>query len=159
MAKRVVVFGGTRGIGFAIARKFLAENFSVAVLSRSAANVQESLNLLRKQSLNTETRVSGHICDVSSEANIKESFAVLLSESDRIDVLVNAAGINFDNLLVKAKSSEISSVIQTNLIGPILTCKYSLRQMLRQRSGSIVNIGKHFDNETFLDKITELNLI
>ena len=59
----------------------------------------------------------------------------------KIDVLVNAAGINKDLLLVKTKQEDIISQLNTNLVGTIFTCKAVVRSMMKSRKGCIINIG------------------
>ncbi len=59
-----------------------------------------------------------------------------------VDVLVNAAGINKDTLLIKTSEDLISDQLNTNLVGTIFTCKAALRHMVKQRKGCIINIGE-----------------
>ena len=58
-----------------------------------------------------------------------------------LDVIVNAAGINQDGLLVRTKISEIENILNTNLLGAMITTKAALKSMLRQKRGCVINIG------------------
>lgn len=139
LVKNVVVVGGSRGIGFAIAEKFCRHSYCVTILSRNKTNVMQSVNKLIAQ--NSDKNVFGEVCDVSSEESVNNIFKVICNRHKTIDILVNAAGINADNILMKVSKKQIMQTIDTNLIGPMLTSKAVLRTMIRQRKGTIINIG------------------
>ena len=86
-------------------------------------------------------RVLGLSCDVTREDEVNKTVQQAHQRMGKIDVLVNAAGINTDLLLVKAKHDDITKQLNTNLVGTMLTCKAVIRHMMKQRKGCIINIG------------------
>jgi NAD(P)-dependent dehydrogenase (short-subunit alcohol dehydrogenase family) len=126
-----------------VAAKFLSQGFDVSILSRNQDNVDKSIKWLEelKKQTSAPGTVLGFTCDVSNAEFVSHAMQEVVKASGSVDVLVNAAGVNVDNLLLKASTEEVSSVIQTNLVGTILTCKSVLRQMIRQKKGAIINVG------------------
>ncbi|XP_067144086.1 carbonyl reductase family member 4-like [Centruroides vittatus] len=141
MASLAVVFGGTKGIGRAIAKKFLKENFSVVVLSRNNDNVKEALNYLRSKSNSNQQKVEGLQCDVRLEESIKNCHDHIEKHIGSTKFLVNAAGVNINRLLLQTDEEELQQIIDTNLVSSIKVCKTFMKSMMRRKSGSIVNIG------------------
>ncbi|XP_077546702.1 3-oxoacyl-[acyl-carrier-protein] reductase-like [Haemaphysalis longicornis] len=134
-----VVFGGTRGIGLAVARRFLRAGCPVAVFSRDRDNVEAAVEQL---SSSGPGAVHGHCCDVRNEASVQEAMAWAEQEVGPVRYLVTSAGINLDRLLVQTSEAEMRSVLDTNLVGSLLCCRAALKAgMLRRREGSIVTVG------------------
>ncbi|WRH93069.1 3-oxoacyl-ACP reductase family protein [Pseudomonas fluorescens] len=136
--KVAVVTGGSRGIGRAI------------VLALAGAGYQIAFSYVRDEvaamTLRDEVQASGIEClalqcDVSSGDSIKAFFERVDQHFQRIDLLVNNAGITRDGLLATMSARDLVEVIQTNLIGTMLCCQQVVPGMLRQRSGCIVNIS------------------
>ena len=80
-------------------------------------------------------------CDIRNEESIKEAFDKIQQDVGRVTVLVNAAGINIDNLLIKNKADQMEDILNTNLKGVMFTCKYALKHMMQEKKGNIINIG------------------
>jgi 3-oxoacyl-[acyl-carrier protein] reductase len=136
--KVAVVTGGSRGIGRAI------------VLALAGAGYQIAFSYVRDEvaamTLRDEVQASGIDClalqcDVSSGDSIKAFFERVDQHFQRIDLLVNNAGITRDGLLATMSARDLVEVIQTNLIGTMLCCQQVVPGMLRQRKGCIVNIS------------------
>ena len=108
-------------------------------MSRNSDNLIKSVDALRTQ--NPKVMVSGQVCDISSVKSIEESVRRVDNDLGGIEVLVNAAGINSDKLLINSTKDMIHDIIETNLNGTIFMCKSILKRMIRQKRGSIVNIG------------------
>jgi len=136
--KIAVVTGGTRGIGFAIA-KSLAEEGAVPLLTYVSNDVAASEALKELQVIQPQTKVLKF--DVSSEPQVKEVFESFLKQSEKIDILVNNAGITKDNLLARMKEEEWDSVIQVNLKSVFLMSRAVMRPMMKQKGGCIINIA------------------
>lgn len=85
--------------------------------------------------------VSGFVCDVTKEKSVQMAVSAAEDKHGPATILVNAAGINRDTLLMRTSVDDMSDVINTNLIGSMITCKAVLKGMLQQRHGCIVNIG------------------
>jgi len=136
--KVAVVTGGSRGIGRAI------------VLALAGAGYQVAFSYVRDEvaatALRDEVQASGVDClalqcDISRGDSIESFFGRVEAHFQRVDLLVNNAGITRDGLLATMPVGDILDVIQTNLVGTLLCCQQVLPGMLRQRSGCIVNIS------------------
>ena len=80
-------------------------------------------------------------CNVADFDACKEFIETVIKEQGRIDILVNNAGITKDGLIMKMKEEDFDSVLNVNLKGTFNTIRHSARQMLKQRSGKIINIS------------------
>jgi NAD(P)-dependent dehydrogenase (short-subunit alcohol dehydrogenase family) len=134
--KVAVVTGGARGIGAATARQFGRSNYAVAVLDV----LDEGQTLCDELNAAGADALFFH-CDVSSEAEVKERVAQIQARYGRIDVLVNNAGVVLVKPLEEVAWGEYQKVVNTNLGGTFLLCKYVLPIMKRQGSGAIVNMA------------------
>jgi len=130
---RVIVTGGSRGIGEAIVAAFAGAGAKVAAIARDAARMGE-----------TAKRIGGEIlpfaCDVADEAQVNDVFGRIAKELGGIDVVVNNAGITRDGLVMSMKLDDWDQVLATNLRSAFLCSKAALRPMLRQRKGRIINV-------------------
>lgn len=134
MSRLSVVFGGSRGIGRAVARLLAQRGHRVVVISRNAEAAQATAAALPG---------ADHValsCDVSKEKEVQKTFEGIQKNCGTVGYLVNAAGINRDGLLLRTRPDDMVSLLQTNLLGSMLTCRVALRSMLGQ-GGAIVNIG------------------
>lgn len=135
----VVITGGSRGIGRAVALRFALEKAMICILhydpDESAA--RETLEMIQSKGCLGE----GHRVDVSLYANAKGVFEDILSRHQRVDVLVNNAGITRDNLFMRMSEEEWDTVIRVNLKG-VFNCTHAIiRSMIKQRGGRVVNIS------------------
>ena len=135
--KTVIVTGGSRGIGFAIAQGFADANANVVITGRSEETLQQAADSL--------SDMNGVVYPVAGDVVNAESTEALMKQTvDRfgsLDVLVNNAGITKDNLLLRLQESDWDTVLDINLKGAFLCTKFGSRQMLRQKSGCIINIS------------------
>lgn len=137
--KVCAVYGGSRGIGRAVSEVLASRGGIVAVISRDSDRAAECVSSLRRT-----TSCDQHLslsCDVSCYTSVQNSIQHIQTKLGQVDVLVNVAGVNYDNLLLRTKSEEIQSMINTNLLGPMYTSQAVLKQMLRNKNGVIINIG------------------
>lgn len=136
--KIAVVTGGSRGIGKAIVLALAGAGYQVAFSyvrdEASAAALQAQVEGLGRDCLAVQ-------CDVKDAPSIQAFFERVEQRFERIDLLVNNAGITRDGLLATQSLSDITEVIQTNLVGTLLCCQQVLPCMMRQRSGCIVNLS------------------
>src|SRR5690625_5654996 len=79
--------------------------------------------------------------DVAEESDVKGMVKEVNGQFDSLDILVNNAGVNRDNLIMRMKTEEFDQVINTNLKGVFLCTKAVTRQMMKQRSGKIINVS------------------
>ncbi len=126
MARSVLVTGGNRGIGLAIARELAQAGDDVAVTYRSG-QPPEGLFGVR--------------CDVTSTADVDAAFAKVEAEFGPVEVLVANAGITRDTLLPMMKEETFTDVIDANLTGAYRVAKRATRGMLRLKRGRIVLIS------------------
>ena len=94
-------------------------------------------------------KVIGIACDVTKEDDVTRTVQKAQQVMGKIDVLVNAAGVNEDALLIKTERETIVHQLNTNLIGTMLTCKAVLKPMMRNRRGCIINMGKCLDLQCY----------
>ncbi len=133
-----VVTGASRGIGRSIAMKLASEGADLVLSARGVEGVEAAAAAVREQC--PDCRVLPLGCDVSDWDSVSFLVERTIEEFDRLDFLVNNAGITRDNLVLRMKQEEWDAVIATNLTGVFNTCRQVARQMLRQRSGRIINI-------------------
>ena len=132
-----VVTGGCRGIGKAIALKLASEGASVYALDYVIPD--ESEVFCENQEI--AEKIKCMQADVTNYDSIEKCVNLIISEKNRIDILINNAGITRDNLLLRMTEAEWDAVINTNLKGAFICTKIVSRQMMSQRYGRIVNIG------------------
>ncbi|XP_078363397.1 carbonyl reductase family member 4-like [Oculina patagonica] len=137
--KVCAVFGGSRGIGRAVSETLASRGGIVAVISRDSDRAADCVDSLRRTtSCDQHLSVS---CDVSCYTSVQNSLQHIQNKLGQVNVLVNVAGVNYDNLLLRTKPDEIQRTISTNLLGPMYTSQAVLKDMLRNRNGVIINIG------------------
>ncbi len=135
----VVITGGSKGIGRAVALKFAAEGARIIIVhydpDESAS--RQTLNALDKMGVEGQS----YRTDVSSFEAVEGLFDEILLKFEKIDVLVNNAGITRDTLLMRMGEDAWDSVMGVNLKSVFNCTKAVIRSMVRQRGGQIVNIS------------------
>ncbi|MBQ9605190.1 MAG: 3-oxoacyl-[Firmicutes bacterium] len=134
--KNVIVTGAAKGIGRAIAVAFAKEGCNIVLNYRSSVPDE-----LIKEIEGYGVKCLAVQCDVSDFAQSEELVKKASEEFGSIDVLVNNAGITRDTLLMRMKEEEFDAVINTNLKGTFNMVKHVSKLMLKQRSGSIINMS------------------
>lgn len=138
MAKSALVTGASRGIGRSIALQLAEEGFNVAVNYAGSKEKAEAVVEEIKAKGVDSFAIQANVADADEvKAMIKE----VVSQFGSLDVLVNNAGITRDNLLMRMKEQEWDDVIDTNLKGVFNCIQKATPQMLRQRSGAIINLS------------------
>ncbi len=138
--KTAIVTGGSRGIGEAIVRRFVAEGARVAFTYASSADRANAL----AAELNAEhgdDKVTAYKSDAGSFAEAEQLIADVVAAFGTIDVLVNNAGITRDNLMLRMSEQQWDEVIHTNLKSVFNLTKHVLRPMMKARAGSIINMS------------------
>lgn len=131
--KRVLITGGSRGIGAACVRAFCNEGHRVAFLYRKSAAAAERLS--------AETGAAAFCADLSDAASAAEGVRLALEWLGGVDVLVNNAGIAQTKLFTDLTDEDWSGMLQANLSSAFYVSRAVAKQMLKQHSGSMVNIG------------------
>jgi len=125
-ARVVLVTGGNRGIGRAIAERFVREGYSVAVTARSGEGPEGTLTVR---------------ADVTDAAAVDAAFSEVEEKLGPIDVLVANAGITKDTLLLRMSEDDFDSVVSTNLGGTFRVVKRASKNMLRRKYGRVILIS------------------
>ena len=130
--KSVLITGVSRGIGLSIAKEFIQNDYFVFGTSRSKFDLSKALESSNCKHL---------IVDVNDRDSIASVMKDIPGENNTLDCLVNNAGITADQLFIRMKDSEWDDVINTNLTGIFNITKPVSKMMLKQKSGSIINIS------------------
>ncbi|XP_020181142.1 chlorophyll(ide) b reductase NOL, chloroplastic [Aegilops tauschii subsp. strangulata] len=137
----VLITGSTKGIGYALARKFLKAGDNVVICSRSAERVESVRNDLKKEF--GEQHVWGTVCDVREGKDVKALVDFARDKLEYIDIWINNAGSNAYSYkpLVETSDEALIEVITTNTLGLMLCCREAINMMWNQpRGGHIFNI-------------------
>ena len=126
VVRSVLVTGGSRGIGRAIAERFLQAGHKVAATSRSGE---------------APTGVLGVQCDITDAGQVEAAYSQVEEAHGPVEVLVANAGITKDTLVMRMSDEDWSSVIDTNLTGSFRVAQRALRPMIRKRFGRIIFIS------------------
>ncbi|HEY6794981.1 MAG TPA: 3-oxoacyl-ACP reductase FabG [Kineosporiaceae bacterium] len=126
MGRSVLVTGGNRGIGLAIARALAADGDSVAVTYRSGQPPEG---------------LFGVTCDVTDTASVDTAFTTVEASQGPVEVLVANAGITRDQLLLRLTDDDFASVLDTNLTGAFRCARRASKGMIRMRRGRMVFIS------------------
>lgn len=126
VSRSVLVTGGNRGIGLAVARRLLADGHKVAVTHRGSG-VPDGL--------------FGVVCDVTDTESVDRAFTEIAEHQGPVEVVVSNAGINEDTLLMRMSVESFEKVINANLTGAFRVTKAATRDMLRKRWGRFIYLG------------------
>ena len=126
MARSVLVTGGNRGIGLAIARAFVEAGDQVAVTSRSGE---------------APDGLFAGACEVTDTASVDAAFTAVEAAHGPVEVLVANAGITHDTLLLRMSEDDWTSVLDTNLTGAFRVAKRASKSMLRARKGRLIFVS------------------
>ncbi len=132
-----LVTGASRGIGKAIAI-FLAKEGAEVIINYSSSS--ESANKVVEEINSFGGKASSLQADVSDENSVNQLIKTVLDKNNKIDVLVNNAGITKDGLLMRMKTDDWQKVLDINLTGVFYCTRAVSRQMLKQKKGRIINI-------------------
>ena len=136
--KVALVTGAGRGIGRAIAIALAKEGAEVVVNYNGS---EERAKEVKQTIEENGGKASIYKCNVSDFEACEAMIRDIVKEHGRLDILVNNAGITKDGLIMKMKEEDFDSVLNVNLKGTFNTIRHSARQMLRQKSGKIINIS------------------
>ncbi len=134
--RHIAVTGAAQGIGFAVARRALASGASVTIWDRDAELAAQTVDTLVE-----EGKVDFVAVDVSDHDQVRAAVSQTLDRHDRIDGLVNNAGIAGVTVpIVDYPADEWKTIMDVNLLGPFLTLRETLPSMIEQNYGRIVNV-------------------
>ena len=130
--KNILITGASGGIGTALVKKFVSLGANIL----GSGTKTEKLELIKKQYPNIKVKKF----DINNHSEIEEFIDGVSLELGGLDVLINNAGINIDNLSIRMKVEEWKKVIDVNLTSTFLLSKYAIKKMLKNKFGRIVNI-------------------
>ena len=130
--KKILVTGASGGIGSEIVKKFVSLGGEVLGTGTKA----EKLDLIKKQYQNIKVKKF----DISEHSRIEEFIDNVVLELGGLDILINNAGTNVDNLSLRMKEEEWKKVIDINLTSTFLLAKHAIKKMLKNKFGRVVNI-------------------
>ena len=136
--KVALVTGGARGIGRAIALE-LAKGGAIVVINYNGS--QDKAMDLKQEIESRGGRAEIYQCNISDFAKCEELVQGIVKQFGSLDILVNNAGITKDGLLMKMSEEDFDKVIDVNLKGAFNTIRFASRQMLKQKSGRIINLS------------------
>lgn len=138
VGKIAVVTGASRGIGKAIAIELSAQGATVVINYNGSADKAEAV----KEEIESDGGKAVVMqCNVADFEACDTFFKDIIEKFGRIDILVNNAGITKDGLLMRMSEEEFGSVIDVNLKGTFNCIRFASRQMMKQRSGRIINMS------------------
>lgn len=136
--KTAVVTGASRGIGRAVALRLAREGaFVIINYNGSEEKAKQVLSEIEGQGGTGEV----YQCDVSDYGQCEAFIKTVIKEHGSLDILVNNAGVTRDGLLMAMSEEDFDRVLDTNLKGVFHTIRFAARQMLKQRSGRIINMA------------------
>ena len=139
--KSVLVTGGSEGLGFVIAAKYLKEGYDVVFIARNKKNLEKSFKILSKYKMDDQKLIADQ-CDISKPNDCKKIFSKIKSELKNLDVLINNAGV-FGPIghLTKLSWNKFVNNININLLGTIYMCKLAIPLLSKIQNGNIINIS------------------
>jgi NAD(P)-dependent dehydrogenase (short-subunit alcohol dehydrogenase family) len=132
--KTAIVTGASRGIGAGLVEAFLKEGYNVVATSRNAS---QSLTVLTTTALNSLVLVDG---DIGKQETAARTVETAIQHFGTVDVLVTNAGIFYTKPFTDFTTADFNDLVSTNLLGFLYIAQLSVKQMLKQKSGSVVSI-------------------
>jgi NAD(P)-dependent dehydrogenase (short-subunit alcohol dehydrogenase family) len=135
-----LVTGGTRGIGFAVAKALLARGDAVVFTGTTDDGILRAEHAL-ETAVGDATRVMGVVCDVRDRAAVQRAVEATVQRFGGLDVLVNNAGVGVGGPVAEMTPEEWARIVDTNLTGVFHCCQAALPHLKARRAGWIVNIS------------------
>lgn len=144
MKKTVLITGASRGIGAAIARRFAAGGYDLALCCRNSAEELTAMARSLTETYAVQTLV--FVGDVGDYSFVTDMVRQTLETFGQIDVLVNNAGISYIGLLTDMQIDDWNRIVSTNLTSVFSTCRQVVPSMVHRKSGHILNISSVWGN-------------
>lgn len=133
--KVAVVTGGTRGIGFAIVKKFLENGAKVALLGSRQETVEKALQKIKEENANAE--VVGYFPNLMNAGEVEDVFTKVKNLYGSLDILVNNAGVSARESLYDYKPEEFEKVIDLNL-NSVFICAQAAAKIMKEQGGGVI---------------------
>ncbi|HEX2929518.1 MAG TPA: SDR family oxidoreductase [Candidatus Binatia bacterium] len=148
--KIAVITGGGRGIGKAIAMAYAREGAKLALCARTVSELEQTVAEIRQ----LKTDAQGWVCDVSDEQAVKDFISNAQKKFGRIDALINNAGVITRPVpITELEVKKWDYTIAVNLRGPFLVTQVVLPIMMKQKSGSIINVSSSIGRSAYANFI------
>lgn len=134
--KTVFITGASRGLGFAVACGLVRAGAALAFCARTEESVEKGLAAYKENNITAY----GYACDITDEAKIKETVALVEKEAGPVNILINNAGIINRTPLTEMDAAEFRKVIDVDLTGAFIVSKAVLPSMIKNGGGKIINI-------------------
>lgn len=138
--KKVLITGGSSGIGRAMAEQLAAEGASVAIWARREGPLQEALQAMKKASKSERARFAAYSVDVTDRTVVHDTAQRVLQDLDGLDVLINNSGYAKPLPLDELTDGDIDGMTQINYMGHVNVTRAFLDHFKTQRSGDICNV-------------------
>ncbi len=130
--KKIILTGGSRGIGLSILKEFYDNGSEILTIGSNFQNLEN----LKKDFPNIQIEQ----LNLKNHDELNKKFPEFIEKLGGLDILINNAGITQDNLTLRMKENEWKDVIDINLSSVFFTCQHAIKHMIKNKSGSIVNI-------------------
>jgi len=130
--KKIIITGGSRGIGLAVLEAFYKYDAEILTIGSNANNLENLKNNFPK--------IKTELLNLKNLNDLIQQFPKFIDKLGGIDILINNAGITKDNLTLRMKEDEWRDVIDVNLSSVFYTCQAAIKAMIKNKTGSIVNI-------------------
>jgi NAD(P)-dependent dehydrogenase (short-subunit alcohol dehydrogenase family) len=139
--KVALITGGSKGLGYEMARTLAGAGADVTITSRHLAEVEEAAGRIREE---TGRRILAVEADAGDAAQVDAMVERTISELGQLDILVNNAGINRHSFVHEQNEEDWNTVLQIDLTGPMLCSRAATRHMIPRGTGRIINIASIF---------------
>jgi NAD(P)-dependent dehydrogenase (short-subunit alcohol dehydrogenase family) len=136
--RTALIVGGNRGLGLAMAQALAEAGANIAIAARDEKMNREASDLIQS---NYNVQSINIVCDVTSEQSVQHAVTQTASRFDRIDILINSAGINIRGAIENVSLEDFNRVQQVNVTGSWLTSRAVVPYMKRNGYGRIINLG------------------
>jgi short-subunit dehydrogenase len=133
-----LVTGASKGIGRAVATSLVKEGFDICIHGRNESELLELRKSLLK--INTEVQIPIAIADISMQSGVEKLSTIVLQASDRLDVLVNNAGVYLGGEIISEEEGNLELMMNTNLFSAYHLTRKLIGRFLKQGTGHIFNI-------------------
>ena len=140
MNKKIVITGGTKGLGLAIARKFTAGGFDVALCARNENDLLALDKTLAELRMHESQKTLTAKCDISKKDELKAFADDVLREFGHVDVLINNGGVFLPGQIYKEEDGLLEKLIETNLYSAYHLSRWLLPKMIAHNKGHIFNM-------------------
>lgn len=134
-----IITGATKGIGFAIAQKFVEKGFNVAICSRNEDDLAKAKDNLLK--INDKISVLTFKADVSIKSEVIEFAQFCLNTFEKVDILVNNAGVFFPGMIMEEEEGALEKMVETNLYSAYHMSRQIVPKMQKNKSGYVINMA------------------